>query len=211
MPEPVASPGWQPPPQPLPPPFSLPPRPRRRWPIAAGFTAVAVVAATIATVITAQVASRGGSGRAYPPATVTVTATPPAPPKPPSLPTADADRRTCQAWWAAGDKIHAASDAQAVIPKDMTVMDPPVRENPEWTAAVHKAADFYDQAGDTLAAGIAPGTTIILARAATTAAAALRTLSTAYGTFDVANGNAYVVMRETADEMDVLCERLAPR
>ena len=49
----------------------------------------------------------------------------------------------------------------------MTIVDQAVRDNPDWTAAVHKAADSYGKAGDTLAAGIAPGTTTILNQAAT--------------------------------------------
>jgi hypothetical protein len=170
----------------------------------------AALAATVAAVITANVAdTRTDSSAAH--ATVTVTATPPAAPTPAPLPAADADRRTCNAWLAAGDHIHAASAAQSVIPKGMTILDQAVRDNPDWTAAVHTAADQYGRAGDILAAGIAPGTTTVLDQAATTAVAALHTLSTAYGTFDAAGGNAYHVMRETADTMDVLCERLAPR
>jgi len=199
-----------PPPQYPQPQYPLP-RPRRRWPITVGVVAAsAVVAATIAAVVAVNVAGNRADSGTSTAATVTV-ATPPAPAKPAPLPAADADRRTCQAWLAAGDQIHAASAAQSVIPKGMTILDPAVRDNPDWSAAVRKAADSYGKAGDTLAAGIAPGTTTILDQAATTAAAALHTLSTGYGTFDAANGNTYHVMRETADTMDVLCERLAPR
>jgi hypothetical protein len=175
--------------------------------LVAGATAVgAVVAATTATVITANTVGKSSDTAA--PATITVTAQPT---KPAPLPAADADRRTCQAWLAAGDHIHAASAALSVLPQGMTILDPGVRDNPDWTAAVRKAADLYRQAGDTLAAGIAPGTTTILNQAATTAADALHTLSTAEMTWDAANGNTYHVVRETADTMDVFCERLAPR
>ena len=170
-----------------------------------------MVAATIAAIIAANVAAHRRDSGAPTTATVTVTATPPAPPTPSPLPAAQADRQTCQAWLAAGDQIHAASAAQSVIPKGMTIVDQAVRDNPDWTAAVHKAADSYGKAGDTLAAGIAPGTTTVLNQAATTAADALHALSTAVATFDAANGNMYHVVREAADTMDVLCERLAPR
>jgi hypothetical protein len=107
--------------------------------------------------------------------------------------------------------MHAATKAQSVIPPQMTVVSQEVRDNPDWTAAVHQAADFYSQAADAMAAGVAPGATTILGQSGTSMIDALRTLSTAYGTFDAAGGNAYHVMHEASDAMDVLCERLAPR
>jgi hypothetical protein len=168
----------------------------------------AMVAATIAAVIAANVAGTDSSAA---PATVTVTATPPAVPKPAPLPAADADRRTCNAWLAAGGHIHAASAALSVLPKGMTILDQAVLDNPDWTAAVHNAADQYGRAGDILAAGIATGTTTILGQAATTAASALHALSTADGTFDPASGNIFHTWKESAGAMNVLCERLAPR
>jgi hypothetical protein len=188
-------------------PSSYPPQPaaRRRWP---AFVAGAVLAGVTATVVTANVTA---SHTSTPAAPVTVTATPPAPPQPARLSVAVADRKTCNAWLSTGDKIHAASAAQSVIPQGMTILDPAVRDNPDWAAAVRKAADLYRKAGDTLAAGIAPGTTRILDQAATTAANALRTLSTGYGKFDPASGNTYSTTHEASDAMDALCERLAPR
>lgn len=205
-----------PPASPAGPPPRYPPRPpiprRRYWPAAVALTvASAAIAATATALISTQIATHRADSGARTPATVTLTATPSVPPPPAPLPTAQADRQTCNAWHAAGDKIHAATRAQSVIPKEMTVLDQAVRDNPDWNAAVHKAADLYGQAGDTLAAGIAPGTTVVLSQAATSAVAALHTLSTAYATFDVAGGNAYHVMDESAREVDVLCERLAPR
>ena len=98
-----------------------------------------------------------------------------------------------------------------MIPQGTTILDPAVRANPTWTAGVERAAGLYGQAADTLAAGIAPGTTTILTQSAGAAAAALRALETGYKTFDQANGNTYHVVKESADTMDVLCERLAPR
>jgi hypothetical protein len=170
-----------------------------------------VAAAALTGVIATQVATYRVDSAGHRSVTVTVTATPSPPLKPAPLPAAQADRQTCNAWLAAGDSIHAASAAQSEIPKGMTILDPAVRDNSDWTAAVRKAANLYRKAGDTLTAGIVPGTSTILDQAATTAASALHTLSTAYGAFDAANGNTYHVMRETADTMDVLCERLAPR
>jgi hypothetical protein len=195
------------PPTPYPPPSR-----QRRWPtIVAIAVASAAAAATVTALITAQISHRAGSAPTHTPgATVTVTATPSAAPTPAPLPTAEADRKTCSAWLAAGDKIHAATHALSVIPKGMTIAAQPVRDNPEWSAAVHTAADFYSQAGDTLAAGIAPGTTTILNQSATAMAAALHALSTADATLDAAGGNTFHTMHESSDTMDVLCERLAP-
>lgn len=107
--------------------------------------------------------------------------------------------------------IHTATAALATIPHGTTILDPAVRASPDLTAAVQRAAKQYKKAGDKLAAGIAPGTTAILDQAATTTAAALLTLSSGYGAFDAASGNTYSVMRESADTMDALCNRLAPQ
>jgi hypothetical protein len=190
-----------------------PPGRQRRWPtIVAIALATGAVTATVTALITTQLAHHADSASTHAPgATVTVTTAPSAAPTPAPLPTAEADRKTCTAWHAAGDKMHEASHAQSVIPKEMTVLSQQVRDNPDWSAAVRKAADLYGQAGDTLAAGIAPGTTVVLSQAAASAADALHTISTAYRTFDAAGGNAYHVMHESSDEVDVLCERLAPR
>ena len=196
----------------VPPGYSPPSRSQRRWPTTVAIAAAsAVLAATVAALITARVSSTdNSSGHSTAPA-VTVTATPPPPAPPAPLPTAQADRETCNAWHAAGDKIHAALKAQAVIPEGMTVLDPAVRSNPGWTAAVRTAASLYGQSGDTLTRGIAAGTTPILEKSAVTAAAALHALSAAVAAFDAANGNMNSIVHESADAMDVLCDRLAPR
>ena len=194
-------------------PAPRPPRDtQRRWPAFVGVAvASAAVAATVTALITSQVVrTDSASGRSTAPA-ITVTATPATPAPPAPLPTAQADRQTCDAWHAAGDKMHDATKAQSVIPPQLTVVSQEVRDNPEWTAAVHRAADFYNQAADVLAAGVAPGTTLVLDQSAASMVAALRTLSTAYESFDPMSGNAHNVMHEASDEMDVRCERLAPR
>jgi hypothetical protein len=203
-----AYPTWPPPPSP---PI---PRRRRRWPLVAGAAAAGAVAvAAITAVVTANVTagSSGHTGTTAAPATATVTVAAPTPAAPAPLPEAQANGRTCAAWLSAGDLIHAASAALSVIPQGTTILDPAVRANPAWTAGVQKAASLYGQAGDTLAAGIAPGTTSILDQTANAAANALHALSTGYGTFDAASGNTYHVVRESADTMDALCNRLAPR
>lgn len=198
-----AYPAFSPPPYP-------PPSPRRRWPaLAAAAAAGAVVAAPIASVIATQAA---GHRATTAPARVTVTDAPAPPPLPPApLPAAQADRQTCDAWHAAGDKIHAASRSISVLPGKMTILDPQVRTNPQWSAAVVQAADFYGQAGDILLAGIAPGTSVMLSKTATATGEALHALSTSEAAFDATNGNAYDAVHNSADSMDVLCERLAPR
>lgn len=73
------------------------------------------------------------------------------------------------------------------------------------------AADQYRQAGDKLTSGIAPGTTTILDQTATSTASALHALATADATYDAAGGNSYDILKVSANTMDVLCERLAPR
>lgn len=214
MPDPTRPPidqAWPPqqytPPPLLPPPLPPAPAARRRWPVFVG--GVAIGAAIAAAVTGALMAgTRDTSSRT--PVTITTTA-PPAPTTPASLPAAEANRATCDAWVATGDLIHAASKAQSAIPQGMTILDPAVRANPDWSAAVQRAADQYKQAGDKLASGIAPGTTTILDQSARATAAGLTTLATAYNTFDEANGNAYHVVKESSDTMDVLCNRLAPR
>lgn len=204
-----ASPGGTPPPAWEP----TPPRASRRWPaIAAAAIIGAVLAATSAATIATRIATHHDSRRSHTPAvTVTVTAPPSTASPPVPLPPAEADRRTCDAWHAAGDLIHSALHAQAVIPEGITILDPAVKANPKWSAAVRQAADLYGQAGDTISAGIAPGTTAPLDRSAITAGAALHALSSAVAAFDPANGNMNSVVHESADAMDVLCDRLAPR
>ena len=213
---PETGPPHQPPYLPYPPPPGVHPGllrdTRRRWPGLLTAAAVsAAITATVTALITSQVARTDTAAEhaTAPAITVTATAAAPAPPAP--LPAAQADRQTCDAWHAAGDKIRAATKAQSAIPPQLTVVSQEVRDNPDWTAAVHRAADFYSQAADVLAARVAPGTTPVLGLSAASMVAALRTLSTAYGTFDPVGGNAYHVMHEASDQMDVRCERLAPR
>ncbi|WP_293003393.1 hypothetical protein [Mycobacterium sp.] len=194
-------------------PIARPPRDTtRRWHgFALAAAAGAAIAATVTALITSQVVRTDAvAGHSTAPA-VTVTATPAAPAPPAPLPTAQADRQTCNAWLAAGDKIHAAQAAMPKLPEGMTILDPAVRGTPEWSAAVRKAAGLYGEAGDALSAGIAPGTTSVLSQSAHSASSALHALDTADSTFDPANGNTYHLVRESADTMDVLCDRLAPR
>lgn len=167
--------------------------------------AAGVVAAAIAALVTAQVTSRPAREAAP----VTVTMSPSASPSPVVLPAEQADRKTCQAWDAAVEKIRASREVQApIVAAGLTLADPEVRENPEWSAAVQKAADLYGQAADALV--VTPGTTLILDQAAHAAADTLRTLSTAVKTFDPANGNVFAMKDEAYDAVQVLCERLAP-
>lgn len=195
-----------PPQQYTPPPLPPASAARRRRPVFVGGVAIgAVVAAALTAGLMAG--TRDTATRTP----VTITATPPAPTTPAPLPAAEANRATCDAWVAAGDLIHAASKAQSAIPQGMTILDPAVRTNPDWSAAVQRAAEQYKQAGEKMGSGIAPGTTTILDQSARATAAGLTTLATAYNTFDEANGNAYHVVKESSDTMDVLCTRLAPR
>ena len=76
---------------------------------------------------------------------------------------------------------------------------------------MHRAAAEWGRAGDTLSAGIAPGTTAILDKSAVAAAAALQALGIADETLDVAGGNTFHVWKESADTVNVLCDRLAPQ
>ena len=181
----------------------------RRWPIAvAGAATGAVITALVAAVI---VSRHQAETATKPPAPATVTVTPSPPPTPAPLPSAQADRHTCNAWLTVGKHVDAASAALETLPKGMTIMDPQVRANPDLSALVSKAATEYNEAADTLAAGIAPGTTVILNLAATTAAGALHALATGDSTYDVANGNTFHTWKEAAGTVNVLCARLAPR
>lgn len=205
MTDPAAPPTWPPTPYPAPPP------PRRRWPVTVVVAAVcAALAATIASVITANV-GRDNAAAATVSTTVTVTAQPAAPSTAAPRPAAEADRATCQSWLSTGNLIRAAAEAQSVIPAGMTILDPAVQDNPAWRARVIKAGDLYGQAAETLAAGIAPGTTPMLEQTTNSAVDALRALSTTTTAFDEASGNGYGLVKSVANATDVLCERLAPR
>lgn len=202
---PPAYPNWPPPPYPPPQPPTAA-APRRRWPAFVGGVAIGAV---IAAAITAAIATQTTGSTTTAATPVTITATPPTPPAP--LPAAEANRHTCDAWLASGNLISDASTAQSVIPQGMTILDPAVRANPDWTAGVQKAARLYGQAADTLDGDIAPGTSPVLTQTANTVVDALRALSTTTSAFDDASGNAYGVTKSAANAMDVLCERMAPR
>lgn len=191
-------------------PIARPPRDTtRRWPaFALAAAAGAAIAATVTALITSQVVRTDTvAGHSTAPA-ITVTATPDAPSPAAPLPTAQADRQTCSTWLAAGKHVAAATAALEKLPPGITIMDPQVRSNPDFLALVSTAAAEYNQAADALAS--APGTTLILSQAATTAVSALRALSTSDATYDTANGNTFHTWKEAAVTVDVLCERLAP-
>lgn len=183
--------------------------PRRRWPLLAAVAATGIaIGAVAATIVTTQT---GDTTTATVTTTVTETAAPPSPTAPPPQPEATANRQTCNAWLSAGERIDIADAELAILPSGVKVLDPAVRANPQWSAAVKNAAGEYQKASDILAKGITPGATPILDQAAQAAVAALRVLSTSYGAFDPAAGNTYFTWKESADTVDVLCERFAPR
>lgn len=185
-----------------------PPRQPRLWPalVTAGVIGAAVASIAAGT-ITAQVRDNAAPAA---PESVTITVPAPVPPAPAPLPVAQANLQTCAARATASQLISDASTAQGVIPPSMTILDPAVRSNADWTAAVQRAGDLYRQAGDTLQNNIAPGATPILTSTITTAAHSLRALGDAYATFDPASGNARDAAKEASDAMDVVCKRLAP-
>lgn len=194
-------------------PFDLanppPTRSRRRWPIllAAGL-AVAVTSAAAGSLITAGAltASDQSTVTVDTSSTVTVTAEPTTPA---TLPAAEANRATCDAWATAGQSIRAASAAQATVPDGVTVLDPEVQTNPAWKAAVTDSANFYDKAANDLGAGITAGATPVLFQTGRAATAALSALASTFRAFDEASGDAYDLMKVSADSLDVLCERFA--
>lgn len=196
------------PPTPYPPPVPLPPAARRRWPVFVGGVAIG---AAIAAALTAALMAGTRDTATGTPVTITATATPPAPTTPAPLPAAEANRHTCDTWVSAGTLINDAATSLAVLPTGTKILDPAVKANPDWSAAVQRAADQYKQAGDKLASGIAPGTAAILDQTATSTAGALHALATADATYDAAGGNMYDILKVSANTMDVLCERLAPR
>jgi hypothetical protein len=208
-----------PPPPPVMPGYPpLPPGPppadthRRRWPVlvAAGVVG-AVVAALAAAVITVQARDtiKAKASEAHAPVTLTVPAPTPAPPAP--LPTAQADRQTCeQGWIPAGRLVDSGKAALATLPEGIKIGDPVVPTNPDWTATAQRAGDSYRQASEALKSAIAPGTTPILAEAASSAAKALRVLGDAISTNDLIVGNAIEIGNATAKQVGVLCYRLAP-
>lgn len=183
---------------------------RRRWPVIVAAAAVgAVVAAGAAALITTQSRDGAATSAASAPSTVTVPAPTPAAPAP--LPTAQADQQTCrQGWIPAGEAIDSATGALNVLPKGMKIDDPAVQSNPEYAAAVIRAAGFYRQASSALDRQIAPGTTPVLAAAAHTAVAALQALGDAMSPPAAMNGDVFNIADSAAAQVGVLCQRLAP-
>lgn len=209
----------------VPPPPSPPPTPRyspqppgppagfgRRWPTLLAASAIgAVVASAAAALITVQARETSPPIGPEAPAPVTVTVAAPTPASPPPLPTAQADRQTCQEGFLATQApTKAATDALAILPAGMKVLDPAVQQNPEWASAVRSAGAYYEQASEALRAKIAPGTTPVLAEAADTTVKTFRVLGDSYTTFEPIAGNAHDIAVEASDQMVALCTRLAP-
>lgn len=181
----------------------------RRWPVLVAAAAVgAVVAAGAAALITTQ--SRESAATSAPaPSTVTVPAPTPAAPVP--LPTAQADQQTCrQGWIPAGEAIDSATAALNVLPKGMKIDDPAVQANPQYAAAVIRAAGFYRQAASALDGQIAPGATPVLREAAHAAVTALRALGDSVAAPGEINGNVGEIANAASAQVGVLCQRLAP-
>ncbi|WGI36178.1 hypothetical protein QDT91_29620 (plasmid) [Mycolicibacterium aubagnense] len=172
----------------------------------------AVVAGTVAALVTTGIRDTTPVAPAAAPMTVTVAPpAPPAPPAPAPLPAAQADNITCeQGWNGAFQFTNAAAAALKTLPPGMTVHDPAVRANPGWSAAVQSAGDYYQQASDFLRAHIAPGTTPILASAADTAVLALSTFGYAEKNFEPGARDAIDVVHASADTVAHLCDRLSP-
>lgn len=208
------------PPSPMPPAPGYSPRPRppagerrqrRRWPaLVAAAAAGGILASVAAAVVTAQVRSEPPVTEQPAPAPAIAQA-PQAPPAPAPLPTPQADRQICQIGWLATQQpTRAATQALAVLPSGMKVLDPAVRANPDWSAAVQRAGEQYRLASETLEAQIVAGATPILTEAANTAVKALRALGDSYTSFAPVSGNTQSIAVESADQMAVLCTRLAP-
>lgn len=189
-------------------PAPLPPAARRRWPVFVGGVAIG---AAIAAAITAALMASTRDTATRTPVTITAAPTPPAPTTPAPLPAAEANRHTCDAYSAAGKQLRMATESLQVIPPDITIVAPEVRANPDWSAAVQRAADLYGQAAMTLATGLAPGSTPALDQTANAFSDALRAMATAYRTYDDAVGDIYAVGKASDGAMSVLCKRLAPR
>jgi len=209
------------PPAQTPPPFHAPPPDPREQRRTRGWTALiaaavvgAAISAAAAAIIVVQASDTGGATALGESAPVTVTVAAPRSAKkspPPPLPAAQADRQTCQGGWiAAGNLSKSAVAALDVLPPGLTIADPVIRTNPAWDDAVRTAGDLYHRASQALRSQIAPGTTPILANASDTAAQSLNMLGeTLIGDRDL-NGNASAIADAAAEQMAVLCTRLAP-
>ena len=172
----------------------------------------AVVAGTVAAMVTTGL--RDTTPVAPVAAPMTVTVAPPAPPAPPApapLPAAQADNITCeQGWNGAVPFVHAATEAFKNLPPGMQTYDPAVRANPGWSAAVQSAGDYYQQASEFVGSHIAPGTTPILASAVETAARGLSGFGYAIRSFDRAYPDARAASIAADDAVEHLCDRLSP-
>jgi len=203
---------FPPPPPQIPGNPPLPPSPPagggRRWPVLVAAAVIgAVVSAGAAFAITTQ-AHTTVQGL---PAPTTITVAAPTPSAPVPLPTDQADRQTCQQGWIpAGNLIDQALASVRTLPDGVRVGDPAIRSNPEWSSAVQRAADSYQQAGDALAASIAPGTTPALKEAAQTAVKSLHLLAASMKSVDPATGNAGEIVNTSGSQVGRLCQRLAP-
>ncbi len=185
-----------------------PPRRRRvRRSTAAG---IAIAAAVAAGAATASVTVGKDTAAPGPAATVTVSVSAPPPSTPSPRPAPDADRATCTAYSRANTLLVAALTAISVIPTGTTITDPPVRATPDFASAVTRAADLFQQASRTLAAGISPGSTAVLSDTAAAAVSALSALSRAYSTYDENNGDVFAMARSATNATAALCDRLAP-
>lgn len=199
---------------PPPPGYSPVPSPgnrgRRRWPAIVAAAAVgALTSSVLAAVVTAQTRDSETATSAGAPSTVTIAA--PTPQSPAPLPTAQADRQTCQIGFKSTEApTQSAADSLRQLPPGMKVLDAAVQTNPEWAAAVRRAGEYYKQAGAAQLAQIAPGTTPVLAESAHTLADALQLIGHAYVNFDPIAGNAYDIVIAASDQMTDLCTRLAP-
>jgi hypothetical protein len=213
--------GTAPPPMPphMPPhiPGYPPPRPgtpaagrRRRWPLLVAAAVIGGVVASAASAVVVQGRTTAPMSP-QPKAQATVTIPAPKPAAPAPLPTAQADRHTCQQGWvAAGNFTDQAVDSLRTLPDAVKVGDPAIRSNPDWMAAVQRAADAYRNAGDVLAANISPGTTPVLAEASRTAVQSLKLLAIALDSTDPAVGNAGEIVDAAGAQVGRLCQRLAP-
>ena len=172
----------------------------------------AVVAGTVAALVTTGIRDTTPVAPVAAPATVTVAPpAPPAPPAPAPLPAAQADRHTCeQGLIPVAAPLQQANELFAVLPQGLSPIDPAVRANPAWSAAVQKAGGLYVQASETLRANIAPGTTPILAAVADVNVQALAASGYGYQNFDPAVGNSRELVISVAHAMEHLCDRLAP-
>lgn len=190
------------PPGPAPQPAGQPPR--RRWGrLAAAAAGGAVIAAAAATVIAIAATPNRAPTPGPAPAPVTVTATPttPAP-----LPAAQADAKTCSAYRSIVAPASAAiQQTLKPLPTGVTITSPEVAANPDWSAAVDRAATQFQQASDQLAAQIAPGTSPMLGHFANIMVSALKTMSVAYQTRDPDNGDDYNVYHSTDQTLSAMC------